>query len=219
MQIKDFLEKVKKDLDSEFSESFPLPSPNDSFLTLQGDYYNNSCFFDWSKTLGLYAFGYKEAADVLVRNIVKRNAGQDLLVYPVMFLYRHYLELEIKNLIFLCNHYQDNTANFSTIHGIDQLWGTCNKLLSEIFPNESITERKETTRLINEFSKIDSNSMAFRYPHNKDGKTPLLNISKINLHNVQDVMEKISNLFSGAEAQIGEYLSFKEEAHQSQQIL
>ena len=36
-----------------------------------------------------YVLGYREAADSIVENA--EELGVDLLVYPVMFLYRHYL--------------------------------------------------------------------------------------------------------------------------------
>jgi hypothetical protein len=38
-----------------------------------------------------YVAGYKEAADRLVAGIAEGQHGQDMLVFPILFLYRHYL--------------------------------------------------------------------------------------------------------------------------------
>ena len=44
---------------------------------------------------GLYVLGYREAADSIVGNA--EELGVDLLVYPVMFFYRHFLEIGLKH--------------------------------------------------------------------------------------------------------------------------
>lgn len=188
-----------------------LPSSEDRLFTSQEDWRNNArlnwCHDGWS----LYASGYKEAADLLVQHVEKRGTSQDTLVYPVLFLYRQYLELEIKDLIRQSRRLQDISGDFPTHHRINDLWKECHKLLSEISPGDSITELEEIARLIGEFSAVDPSSMAFRYPQDKDGNPSLPGISHINLRNVREVIEKISFILMGASAQIGEYLSIKQD--------
>jgi len=46
-----------------------------------------------------YAEGYKRAAGILVRHVQEDRFGKDLLVYPIIFLYRHHLELALKRII------------------------------------------------------------------------------------------------------------------------
>jgi hypothetical protein len=43
--------------------------------------------------------GYKNAADMLVEKSRESNLDRDSLVYPIVFCYRHYLELALKALI------------------------------------------------------------------------------------------------------------------------
>ncbi|HHS8916416.1 TPA: hypothetical protein ACTVMT_005267, partial [Escherichia coli] len=46
-----------------------------------------------------YTEGYRRAADILINHIDESGRDQDFLVYPVLFLYRHHLELLIKQII------------------------------------------------------------------------------------------------------------------------
>src|SRR5665811_2493141 len=75
------------------------PSSGDQLFVSQEDWWNNACLNWCHDGWTLYATGYREAADLLVRHIEQRGVDQDMLVYPVLFLYRQYLELEIKDLI------------------------------------------------------------------------------------------------------------------------
>jgi hypothetical protein len=46
-----------------------------------------------------YTIGYKEAADILVGHVESTGRRADKLGYPILFLYRHHLELVVKSLI------------------------------------------------------------------------------------------------------------------------
>lgn len=186
-----------------------LPSSEDNLFSSQDDWWNNACLNWCHDNWGLYASGYKKAADLLVQGVEERNSCQDSLVYPVLFLYRQYLELEIKGLIRQARRLQDVAGDFPKSHRINELWRDCHKLLSEISPGDSTAELKQITRLINEFSDVDKESMAFRYPEGKNGNPSLPGVHHINLRNVREVIGKISIILMGANLQIGEYMSIK----------
>ena len=185
------------------------PSPSDAFFTSQEDWWNNACLNWCHDGWGLYASGYKDAADRLVKGVEANGTGQDTLVYPVLFLYRQYLELQFKDLIRQARRLLDKPSTFPKGHHIGKLWQVCHGLLSEVAPNESVAELNEITRLIEEFSSVDPSSEAFRYPQDLAGNPTLPGIRYINLRNVREVVEKVSFILGGAEAQIGEYLSIK----------
>lgn len=191
-----------------------LPSSNDRLFTSQEDWWNNACLNWLPDGWGLYSTGYKEAADLLVKHIEERSAGQDALVYPILFLYRQYLELELKDIIQSARRLQDEAGGFPKTHRIDELWAVCHRLLSQISPGDSVESLKEIGRLISEFSSVDPMSMAFRYPEDKNGNPSLPGISHINLRNVREVIGKIALVLMGASAQVGERLQFKFEVEQ-----
>ena len=182
-------------------------SENDKLFKSDDDWGNNACVNYLSDNWNIYVIGYKDAADVLVAHVEKHQRGQDFSVYPIVFLYRQYLELEIKYLIRQGRKLQDIHKPIPTIHQIDKLWGICSKLLHEISPGESERELSQIARLIDEFCKIDPNSTAFRYPLKWDGDPSLPPAIKIiNLRNIKDVIDKISVLMRGAASQFDYYL-------------
>lgn len=169
---------------------------------------------DWGDRWSTYATGYKKAADLVVDQVKNGIGYQDFLVYPVMFLYRQYLELSIKNLIFMSWRLLNITSDDDLrAHDIKRYWSKCNALLQQISPGDSIQALRDVGRLIDQFSEHDPISMAFRYPVSlpdkatKERKPTLQGLSVVNLRNAQDVIANISVLFAGAEAQIGSYLS------------
>ena len=187
---------------------FTPPSEDDRLFEGDEDWWNNAFvnFFpgDWY----IYATGYKDAADVLAAHIEEHQVRQDALVYPVMFLYRQYLELAIKILIMQARRLQDISEPIPMTHRINELWKVCSDLLREISPGDSEEEQNQIGRLIEEFCDVDPTSTAFRYPEDRDGNPSLPpGIRHINLRNVKEVIEKISVILNGADAQIDEYLS------------
>ena len=99
----------------------------------------------------VYINGYKDAADFLVSNAPTRGNPRKLL-YPVLFLYRHHLELALKAII-------GKQKKFPRTHELDELWQDCRSLLDEISLSASDNDEiQQTTRLIDEFCKVDPKS-------------------------------------------------------------
>ncbi len=189
----------------------PLPDPSDTLFTSAEDWWNNACLNYFHDGWAIYADGYKDAADILVDHVNDHGRRQDFLVYPIVFLYRQYLELAIKDLIRQARKLLDIAEPCPKIHRIDQLWALCDALLEEISPDNSVEYRREIGRLIGEFSQVDPLSMAFRYPEDNDGHPSLPGISHINIPNVRDVINKISAILEGADAHIDECSSYKQD--------
>jgi hypothetical protein len=198
----------------------PLPWPNatdEIFTRGEPDWHNNAMLMHgYGDRWAVYAIGYKEAADIVVNRVKDGHGYQDFLVYPVMFLYRQYLELMIKCLI--RNTWklldEDESDNLSS-HDIKRYWGICRALLERISPGDSVEALDHIGRLIDEFSQHDPGSFAFRYPVSKpDNKskkrTPTLQqLRVINLRNVQAVIANVAGLLEGAEGLIDQALDMK----------
>jgi hypothetical protein len=186
-----------------------LPKPEDKLFTSQDDWWNNACI-DWaSDKWYIYSDGYKEAGDMIVNGILEGKRSQDVLVYPVIFLYRQYLELAMKGLLTKIYKLQDICDKIPTTHALDILWDKCRSHIQTIIPDDSSKELIDISRLIAEFMVVDPKSMAFRYPEDKNGSKHLSNIRLINLRNIKEVIEGISTILFGADAIISEYLDIK----------
>ncbi len=104
---------------------------------------------------------YFDAANQLIENIQKQRCEDYRLVYPVLFLYRHSLELMIKGSI----------CSKSNHHKLDKLADDYAKYIQDKY-NQSVPGW--VMKRIKEFAAIDPNSMAFRYAEDKykDEKHP-----------------------------------------------
>ncbi len=171
------------------------------------DWWYNACVNYMPDHIWAYATGYKEAADVLVAKALEKRYHLDTFVYPILFLYRHYLELRMKELIKSGNSAISKPVRVPNDHRLDNLWGVCRRILLEVWPDGDEYLRS-TDKCIREFSKIDPTSEAFRYSRLRRGQKSLQGVTHINLRKIRDVMEEVSALLDGASYGIDEYRRF-----------
>jgi hypothetical protein len=149
-----------------------------------------------------FASAYKAAADVLSKEAEASPSADDTLALPALFLYRHYLELQMKWLIRRAGQLVGSTNDFRVDHNLVDQWRECDRLLMEAIPQDitaSAQQMRQVGRIIGEISKIDPESFAFRYPENKKRRPALpSDFTHVTMRNVREVMTKIDVLLSGA---------------------
>ncbi|MBW3533441.1 hypothetical protein [Shewanella sp. NKUCC06_TVS] len=170
---------------------------SNSLFSGDRDWKANACL-NWSHdSMGLYIEGYREAADKLVHDVVQSGTNQDILVFPISFLYRQYIELQLKHIIRESRIYLEEEASFPESHKIGDLWNTVNSLMVRIIKDHDKSIKNYITRedvqtikmIITEFVKVDPESFAFRYPKDKNGNKNLDGIQHINLRKLHDQMD------------------------------
>jgi len=161
------------------------------------DWQANACL-NWSHdSLKLYIDGYRVAADKLVHDVVDNASNQDILVFPISFLYRQYIELQLKHIIRESRIFLEEGNSFPEHHIIRDLWCTANGLMAKIIKDHDATIKDYITnsdidkiqQIITDFVKVDPDSFAFRYPKDKKGNKNLEGIKHINLRKLHDQME------------------------------
>ncbi len=214
---KNFLDGVSRevgDLTGEnmtIKESIPLPQKEDKLFKSDVDWKNNACLnFSHDMWEG-YISGYRLAGDIAVEHVKNEGRDQDFLVYPIVFLYRQYLELRLKDII--KNGYQlfDLNESFSQNYNVGQLWKSAREIMERAWPNEATKELDAIESCVNEFCRIDPTSTSFRYPQDKKGKRALEGLTHINLRNLAEIINKLADFLDGAAWGISEYLSSKYE--------
>lgn len=191
-----------------------IPTDKDSIFSQGDDWWNNACVNFAFDELRFYTYGYKEAADTLVNSIVKTGIKNDILLNPIAFCYRHYLELAFKTIIIKCSQLLDIPSTEPTGHNIQKLWGNCLPLLSKVFHERGAESYPEITRLIAEYSSVDRYATAFRYPKDKIGNPSLPGMKTFNICNLGDVIGKIDNILYGILEELSLYQSYKDEMSQ-----
>ena len=123
-----------------------------------------------------YIFGYQEGMQRLYASYIARSDAS--LVFPIIFLFRHSVELSLKYLLRVVRFLLQRTEtrrdkDREKCHHIEPLWCRLESLLLEAFPNESREDFRKAARLIRQLAAVDEGSMEFRYPRDLDGKLHL----------------------------------------------
>jgi len=194
-------------------EELPWPQPGDQLFVVGQDAENNA----WLKWRGderwaAYAEGYKKAADILVQRVQDTASDQDFLVYPVCFLYRHYLELRLKSLIMVGQQLRRKNLQFPKHHEVWKLWRESRAVLEQTWPDGPKIDLDNVEACIREFADVDRSSITFRYPSAKDGKENLSNVTHISLRNLSQVMGRLASLLDCAFDGMSEMLCIRGQA-------
>lgn len=176
----------------------------------------------WNNGWSDMACSYKEAADHLVDWLVDGPRPAPMsgshLTYPIMSLYRHYLELSLKGLLIdlqkwdglakILSGENDEQPKREFNHQLLAPWKLIRTLLYKIDADELAIEgvRKETDEKydaienrIKEFNDIDEQSTSFRYPVERRSGEPTLGIPLSNdeLLQVKSVVDALESYLSG----------------------
>lgn len=164
------------------------------------DWQINACLNYTNDAMPLYIQGYKRAADVLTNSVMESNSDLDCLIYPIVFLYRQNLELRLKDTIRCLRYVLDDNHKFPHHHKIKLLWLEVDKLMKRIVAEVDKTvceyildiDRDTVESIITEFSNIDPQSIAFRYPGDKTGRNNLPELTHINVRRLVEQMDSLS---------------------------
>jgi len=180
----------------------PLFQPNDS----NHDWKSNARILKGYYRRNFQIQGYKTAADILVDHVISKGREQDTLVYPIVFLYRHYLELLIKNIIENGVKYLNKGENPPNIHLLAELWEKAKNIINEIFEEEEGSQELEIDHYIKEFVEVDKYSQAFRYHKDTKGNELLEQTELINIRHFSECINKTGLYLENISDAIYDYL-------------
>jgi hypothetical protein len=190
---------------------YKLPKNGDQLFKSGEDWWHAACIGHFDQGWDAYAFGYKMAGDLIVKHM--EYIEKNYLVFPIVFLYRHYIELRLKEII--KNGYSllnsDNQIHYTKEHNIDSLWNETINIIRKALQNQAKHYVDALDKLIKEFSKVDPSSYCARYPVDTKGIPFKYDISYINLRNLSKVIEGMANLLDEVSIGISENLGLKSE--------
>lgn len=160
-------------------------------------------FIDWWPGHLGRRLGYKQAAEMLGQAMVDAHASdRDLLVFPWLHCWRHWLELELKNLLNVCERISGEEVKIRRSHKVLDLWRELKPMLKRLRPSDGVAEMQILDRLIAEMAELDPDSMHSRYPVLKDGSPTLTTRKVLDVVEVHDAMSGIAAFFDGVEGAI-----------------
>ena len=173
------------------------------------DWKNNACLRNGDEYA--YREGYRRGAQILVRAVEETQSDQDLLVYPIVFLYRHHIELALKRVIKRAPYLIERAltkveSDHLVDHRLDLLWQDFKPMAKAIteaagweeLPFEDVEGIDDYIR---QLCEVDPRSYSLRYAHSKKGDPSLPEtLTHINLRHFGELMERLANYLYGLEA-------------------
>ena len=160
---------------------------------------------DWSRgKFSPYADGYRDGAKALIEQCVQDRGVNDILIYPIVFLYRQYIELRLKEIIVALRYCHGEPRTFTPTHKLDVLWKEM-KADYEISGESAVNEDFDNAgRLIDEFCQVDPFATGFRYPVDRDGNQSLT-LTHINIRNFGEVMDRLGFFLDAISDQVAAF--------------
>jgi hypothetical protein len=145
--------------------------------------------------------GYRRAADLLVTQAESDASLRRDLVYPIVFSYRHSLELALKQVLEEHGPGVGKAPEFRK-HQLGEIWPRCREVIEHFNPGADPAPLEVLALLVDEFSQIDPGSFSFRYASDTKGKALDLKVSCIDLSELRAVMAGIHNFLECVDLQI-----------------
>jgi len=188
------------------SDEYPWPKPGDVLFTSDEDPQSDA-LLNWAlKGWDAYASGYLEAANLLVEKALETGQRTDTLIYPVAFLYRHYLELRLKEITIQGGELISGQREFRLVHALDELWNSVRLILEKVWPNGPTIDLDAVEKVILQFHNLDLTSEAFRYPVDRKHNATLSTLKHVGPRNLRDVMRRTAGLLEASSSAISMYL-------------
>ena len=128
---------------------------------------------------GRYAIDYQEAVNVLLDD---KTWKRDFTIFPCIFLYRHYIEIRLKQIISDNWEFLGILKPFPKGHDIYKLWNICKNSLKETdkivdpgfaasndYVEQIIGAYNALESDLDKFAEVDPDSQHFRYPVDTHG--------------------------------------------------
>jgi hypothetical protein len=148
-----------------------------------------------------YAVGFKDAADKVVEAALKDNCHPDLLLAPVAYLYRHYLELTLKYIVSIGVGTGTTPSAEACLkkHDLKTLWTYTRQIIEAVLPGSNRADTDAVESVVMEFHRMDTSGQAFRYAADSTGRKHLEAMPEfVSLMRLRNTMDGVANFLGGA---------------------
>lgn len=199
--------------------SLPPPRAADVLFGPGDDFQTNACLARWDADWA-YSRGFRTAGRRLAEQACDSGHEQDTLIYPIVYLYRHHIELVLKAIIKTASGLLDRELAAGDRkalgeHDLARLWAAARPLLNPVcalvpnppFPEDDLLGIDSYIRQLHEH---DPNGESFRYATRKPKRgdrsgaatgTPWLspNLKLVNIRAFAAAMEKLADYLENIE--------------------
>lgn len=142
--------------------------------------------------------------DVLVRALIARQVSLDSVVFPLVFMYRQGLELQLKMMLKQARQLAGKPKVPDVDHKLMPLWRELRGLFEQLDSRPGDKEVPAIEEFIRELDGVDPMSFSFRYPTDKKGAGTLPNLRHVNVRHLSEVMDSVFLMLNGIYSVLGE---------------
>lgn len=143
--------------------------------------------------------GYFKAGKLLAEECERRPFEINYLVYPMMFNYRHGLEVAMKEIISEYGRHANVYLSDDKDHNLLELWKAYEQLSGALNPHAGDRSDKAISLLVQDFHSLDKGAVAFRYSTNKDGAEFKFASGVVTIARLRDVMDGCEHYFEASD--------------------
>ncbi len=146
----------------------------------------------------IHAMVWKEAADLVADRALAEGFDRLDYYFPVIcFLYRHYVELSLKQLIPMAARITETEPpDLTNTHSIKELLDRLNAALEAIDAESTSSFEDGIRTMLLELDRLDPNGERFRYLRKKDGSMALPGLA-VDIENLKNGMGQIESYLDG----------------------
>ncbi|MEM8851600.1 MAG: hypothetical protein AAGE03_16415 [Pseudomonadota bacterium] len=196
----------RKTFEDILNQEFRWPTQGDiPFVAADRPLSNANIAENGFQRLMLMKTGYKAAADLMVTATIDDRPQRDVLVFPIIFNYRHFIELSLKYQIATFGPAVCVEPNWNS-HNLADLWSEFLAVLEHYGTEDPDEADPVVGNIILEFAKIDPGSYSYRYPVDRKGAPIPIAYADLHLPTLADVMNGVEGYFSGCDGYLGSLL-------------
>lgn len=140
-----------------------------------------------------YIDGFLHAADKLVKHVAEREKDQEMLLYPIAFMYYQHIKLHLQRIVDIGQTLLNDRNENNDHCGVDDLWDAAKKIIDKTL--DGITESSEfqrTDEFVQQIAQIDSDATALRCSGRKTDSLSLKGAEYIGLCNLAECAHSCS---------------------------
>jgi hypothetical protein len=132
----------------------------------------------------IYADGYRRAADLLVET-VRSTYELNTVIFPIVFLYRQYLELTLKEVVAYGRYLANADIPLAGGHNLSELWKEARGVICKHVTDVSKADLDLIQARVERLATLDPTSEGTRYPITKNRRSsfdfdaPAVNIDEL----------------------------------------
>jgi hypothetical protein len=178
------------------------PEAGDQLLTGKSNWPTDADLGAWSRSYSAFIWSFTNAAETLVDAVTTGKQRADRIAWPLLYLYRHTVELALKDCLIDAATFLGEPLDFPNHHRLKDINDILLQLLAKLdFPTNDASV-SAFSHILEDLDQFDPSGTAFRYPTDRKGAPHVLPVTHVDIVDLQRGVMKLLNFLDCTSQQI-----------------